>query len=95
MARTKVTFTVDDQTVRTIERTALRLGVPKSKVVREAVAEYAARADRLGEAERTRMLAEFDKYIAKIPPRAAGEAAAEIANIRRARKKGGRKTRAG
>lgn len=93
MARTKVTFTVDDETVRSIERTALRLGIPKSKVVREAVAEYAVRADRLSEAERARMLAEFDKYLAQIPPRPAGAAAAEIAEIRRARRHGGRRTR--
>jgi len=92
MARTKVTFTVDDDTVRCIERTALRLGVPKSKVVREAVAEYAARADRLSEAERARIVAALDAYRLSAPHGDPAAAAREIAEIRRARRTGGRRT---
>jgi predicted transcriptional regulator len=37
----KVTFTVDDETVRTLRTIAERLGKPQSMVVREAVAEMA------------------------------------------------------
>ncbi len=92
MARTKVTFTVDDETVRSIERTALRLGIPKSKVVREAIAEYAARGDKLSSAERRRMLAAIDTLIPQIPARPASEADREIAEIRAARRTGGRRT---
>jgi MoxR-like ATPase len=42
MGSTKMTFTMDEQTVRRIEWTAAQLGIPKSGVVREAVKEYAA-----------------------------------------------------
>ena len=43
----RVTFSLDEATVAEIRRTAARLKRPQSQVVREAVAEYAARADRL------------------------------------------------
>jgi Ribbon-helix-helix protein, copG family len=39
-------------TVKEIRRTAERLGRPQSQVIREAVAEYAARADQVPERER-------------------------------------------
>ena len=51
---------LDEGTVRRIERTADRLGIPKSAVVREAVAEYAVRAGRLTDEERDRLLTAFD-----------------------------------
>lgn len=93
MARaTKVTFTLDRATVDRIARTAQRLGVPKSGVVREAVAEYAARADRLSEGERTRLLAAFDDLVVRIPKRPAKQTDHEIAAIARARRTGGRRT---
>jgi len=43
----RVTFSLDDATVARIRQTAARLRKPQSLVVREAVADYAARADRL------------------------------------------------
>ena len=93
MAHTvKMTFTLDDDTVRRIDRTALRLDIPKSAVVREAVAEYAARAGRLSEQERRRMLKVFDDVIERIPLRQAKTTDAELAAIRRARRQGGRRT---
>ena len=52
----KVTFSLDEATVGRIRRTADRLGKAQSHVVREAVADYAARADRLSERERLRIL---------------------------------------
>ena len=93
MARTvKMTFTLDDLTATRIDRSALRLGIPKSAVVREAVAEYAARTGRLSEAERRRMLQVFDDVLERIPLRPARTADAELVAIRRARKQGGRRT---
>ena len=93
MARTvKMTFTLDQETATRIDRTALRLNMPKSAVVREAVAEYAARAGRLSEQERRRMLKVFDDVIERIPLRPAKEADAELVAVRRARKQGGRRT---
>ena len=39
----KITFSVDDETVRTLKYTSERLKKPQSMVVREAVAEYIVR----------------------------------------------------
>ncbi len=95
MARAvKMTFTLDRGTADRIARTAERLGMPKSGVVREAVAEYAARAERLSEGERQRMLAVFDDAISRIPRRPAKGTDRELAAIRTARRQGGRRTKA-
>ncbi|PYM82797.1 MAG: hypothetical protein DME13_16920 [Candidatus Rokuibacteriota bacterium] len=56
----RVTFTLDEATVATLRRTAARLHKPQSRVVREAIGEYAARAGKLSEEERARMLKIFD-----------------------------------
>jgi len=93
MARTlKMTFTLDEDTATRIDRTALRLGIPKSAVVREAVAEYAARAGRLSDQERRRMLKVFDDVVERIPLRQVKTADAELVAVRRARRQGGRRT---
>ncbi|MGH9408240.1 MAG: ribbon-helix-helix protein, CopG family [Vicinamibacterales bacterium] len=90
----KVTFTVDEDTARTLRVTAERLHKPQSLVVREAVAEYAARAGRLTEAERRRMLATVDAMMKRPPTRSQAEVDHEIAAIRRARRLGWRRHRA-
>ncbi len=93
MARTiKMTFTLDEATSVRIDRTALRLGVPKSAVVREAVAEYAARAGRTSEEDRIRLLSVFDDVLARIPLRPLDLADTELAAVRQARQSGGRRT---
>ena len=89
----KVTFTFDDQTVETLKRTASRLKKPQSVVVREAIQDYALRSDRLSEEERTHMLKVFDRMLDRIPGGVQAEADAEISEIRKARKSGGRRTR--
>ena len=89
----KVTFTFDDQTVETLRRTASRLRKPQSAVVREAIQDYATRSNRLTEDERKHMLKVFDRMIARIPGQRQAAADAEIAEIRAARKTGGRRTR--
>lgn len=88
-----MTFTLDEGTAKRIDATALRLGIPKSRVVREAVAEYGARVGRLSDEERERVLTVFDEYMARIPKRLAAEADRELAEIRRGRRLGGRRTR--
>jgi predicted transcriptional regulator len=87
----KVTFTLDDQTVRRLRQTAARLNKPQSQVVREAVADYAAHAGRLGDAERLRMLATLDSIVKRRPTRTAAEVDAELRAIRAARRGGGRR----
>lgn len=90
----KMTFTLDDDTAARIDRTALRLGIAKSAVVREAVAEFAARAGRLSEQERQRMLAVLDDFARQVPVGPTAGADQELAALRRARVHGGRRTRA-
>lgn len=84
----KLTFSLDDETVRTLRLVAERRRKPQSLVVREAISEYAAREDRLSGAERTRRL-EVLRDLASTPPtRLAKAVDAELADTRRARKSG-------
>jgi predicted transcriptional regulator len=86
----KVTFTLDDETVSYLGRTAERLGMPKSLVVREAIRAYGEQMSRLTDEERDRLLEAFDRVVPAIPDRPRGEVDAEIAELRRARRSGGR-----
>jgi len=95
MATTKVTFTLDEETVHRIDDAAVRLGKPKSQVVREAVADYHSRIGRLSESERTRMLKVFDALVLAIPARPRREAEDEQREIRKARRSGGRPSKSG
>jgi len=87
----KVTFTLDDQTVARLRLTAERLRKPQSQVVREAVAEYAASAGRLSQAERHAMLDVFDRVVPAVPSRPVREVDAELRAVRAARRHGGRR----
>ncbi len=89
----KMTFTVDEQTVETLRRMAVRLKKPQSVIFREAIKDYAENAGRLSHDERQRMLAVLDQMRARKPARSETEVNTEIADIRAARKNGGRRTR--
>jgi hypothetical protein len=89
----KVTFTLDDETVRSLRRTAERLSKPQSQVVREAVKDYAARVGRLSEVERLRLLQVFDSLVPAIPGRPAREVDRELREVRRTRRLGRRRHR--
>jgi predicted transcriptional regulator len=86
----KVTFSVDAATVNLLRTTAERLGKPQSLVVREAIADYAARAGRLTEAERRRLLKTVDAMMREPPTRAQAQVARELREIRTARRQLGR-----
>jgi predicted transcriptional regulator len=88
----KVTFSLDEETMAQIRRTAARLGKAQSHVVREAVAEYAARADRLSEGERVRLLGVLDALAGRPPTRPARDVDAELRSLRAARRRGGRRS---
>lgn len=88
----KVTFTLDDETVGSLERLADRLGMPKSRVVREAIRVYGNEAARLTDEERDELLAAFDETTASIPDRPRRDVESELAAIKRARRRGGRKS---
>ena len=82
----KVTYSLDDATVRRVRRTAECLGKPQSHVVREAVAEYDARTDRLSEAERLRMLDVLDRWRKEAITRPRESVEAELREIRSSRR---------
>jgi predicted transcriptional regulator len=85
------TFSLDERTVEDIRRTAARLRRPQSQIVREAVAEYAAHADRLSDQERREALAAIDRLRRTKPSRPAAAVDAELRSVRAARRRGGRR----
>jgi predicted transcriptional regulator len=87
----KATFSLDDDTMEQIRRTAARLGKAQSHVVREAVLEYAARADRLSERERLQMLDVLEGLARTPVSRSARAVDSEIKDVRAARRRGGRR----
>ena len=90
----KVTYTLDDRTVDLLKRTAAQQRKPQSQVVREAIAEYAARAERLSESELSRMLQVLAKVRATAPSRPAAEVDKELRALKTARRQGGCRTKA-
>jgi hypothetical protein len=86
----KVTFTLDDITIHRLNTASERLRKPKSEVVRDAIADYHDRAGKLSEVERQRMLRVIRDLAPTIPPRPPGDVEKEIAEIRLARRGGGR-----
>jgi hypothetical protein len=91
MATTKVTFTLDQATVSRLQDAATRLMMPKSEVVRAAIADYYDRIGRLSESERLRLLRAFDELVPRIPTRGAAEVDRELKSVRQARSTGGRR----
>ena len=86
----KMTFSLDEESVRELERASDRLGIPKSQVVREAVRVYGEQLGRLSEEERQAKLALFDEVVPQIPDRPREEVEQELEKIRAARREGGR-----
>jgi predicted transcriptional regulator len=86
----KVTFTLDDGTVGALRQTAARLAKPQSQIVREAIAEYAARAGRLSERERMAWMRAFDEVMPASAQRSSRDVESELRSIRSARRGGGR-----
>ena len=88
----KVTFTLADETVEQIRRAADRQRKPQSQIVREAIAEYAARVDRLSERERLHLLDALAGIAAARPTRPGRAVDAELRALRAARRHGGRRS---
>ncbi len=86
MARVKVTFMLDSDTVGSLRQASERLAKPQSAVVRDAIFDFSERVGRLSERERLRLLQVFDEVVPRIPARPAAEARREIDEIRRARR---------
>lgn len=85
-----MTFSLDEATVSRIRLTAARLRRPQSQVIREAVADYADRADRLSEGERLRMLGVLKPLRQAAPTRTLAKVDLELRALRSARRAGGR-----
>jgi len=94
IAMVKVTFTLAEETVEQLELAAHRRQIPKSQAVREAIADYAAKGDRMSEEERLRKLRFLDWYMKQPPTGTQADVDSELAEIRRARGRGGRLHRA-
>jgi hypothetical protein len=84
----KLTFSLDDATVRTLRETAERQRKPQSLVVREAIAHYASREDTLPADERERLLGVLREIKSRRPTRPASDVDRELGAIRRSRRTG-------
>jgi predicted transcriptional regulator len=93
MATRKVTFTLDEDTIENIAAVAAYRKQPKSEVVREAIAHYRRIRGPVSEEERRRRVRIFEEYLATAPKRPQSEIDRELAEIRRARRHGGRRHR--
>lgn len=90
MATVKMTFSLDESTAGRLRDAATALRKPKSAIVREAILDYADRVGQLTEAERRRLLGVFDEVVPAIPARPEDDVDEELAELRRARRLGGR-----
>jgi predicted transcriptional regulator len=84
----KLTFSLDDSTVRLLKDTAERSRKPQSAIVREAIAHYAAREDILSAGERDRLLGALREIKRRPPTRPTAEVDRELRDIRRSRRTG-------
>lgn len=89
----KATFTLDEDTLRTLRKLAQRSKKPQSMVVREAVAHYAEREQNLAPEERERLLRVLDEMAARPAQpddKTADDVDRELRELRLARRGGGR-----
>jgi hypothetical protein len=84
----KLTFSLDEETVRILRRVSEQKRKAQSLVVREAIAEYGAREDKLPEDERKRRLAVIRDLTGQLPTRARAEVDRELSDLRRTRRIG-------
>ena len=84
----KLTFSLDDETVRTLRMIAERKRKPQSVVVREAIVEYAAKDEKLSDPERTRKLQLIRQLTSQPAIRDQASVDRELDELRRSRKAG-------
>jgi hypothetical protein len=89
----KLTFSLDDETVDVLRKSAARSGKPQSLIVREAVARYAAEEDRLSDAEREHLLRVLRQIGKRPATRPQAQVDRELREIRRSRRIGWRPAR--
>jgi predicted DNA-binding protein len=86
----KVTFSLDDETVRALRKAAERSRKPQSFIVREAIAQYTSRDEILPDAERERLLHVLRRIRSRPSTRSAADVDRELAGIRESRRIGWR-----
>ena len=74
-----------------IRQTAARLRKAQSHVVRDAIADYAARSDRLSEPERLHAMGVLERLRDAKPTRPVADVDKELRSLRAARRAGGRR----
>jgi hypothetical protein len=84
----KLTFSLDEETVRTLRRVSEQKRKAQSLIVREAIAEYGAREDRLPDHERTRRLEVLQALASQPPTSKAADVDRELRDLRRTRRAG-------
>jgi len=84
----KLTFSLDEEAVRLLRKTAARSNKPQSLIVREAIAQYAAREEQLSESERERLLGILRVIKQRPPTRSRAEVQRELDEITRTRRTG-------
>ena len=84
----KVTFSLDEETVRTLRRVSEQKRKAQSLIVREAIAEYSAREDRLPEDERTRRLEVLRELESQRATHSGTEVDRELRDLRQSRRTG-------
>jgi len=84
----KMTFSLDASAAELLRETAARTRKPQSLIVREAIAQYAAREDMLSAAERERLIGVLQRIKRKPPTRAQSDVDRELQEIRRSRRMG-------
>jgi predicted transcriptional regulator len=89
----RVTFSLDEGTVAQLRQTAARLRKAQSHVVRDAIAEYSARSDRLSEGERRSAMGVLERLRDAKPTRPVSDVDQELRALRAARSSGGRRHR--
>lgn len=84
----KLTFSLDEATVRILRRVAEQKRKAQSLVVREAIAEYGAREERLPDDERARRLDVIRELQSKPATRTGAQVDRELRELKRARRTG-------
>src|SRR5204863_5729591 len=84
----KLTFSLDEETVRILRRISEQKRKAQSLVVREAIAEYSGREERLPDEERERRLAVLRELTSQQPTRSGAEVDDELRDLRRTRRTG-------
>lgn len=84
----KLTFSLDDETVASLRKAAERSRKPQSLIVREAIAEYTRRDERLSPEERERLMGVLRRIKSRPRDRSQADVDRELREVRRSRREG-------